>query len=143
MSVQVTSSGRLPTRVWDAQASREAAIALRDAIAERVFVRGLDAADRPLKPYTPATRKALAQAGESGRVDLQQTGELRRAVETRSIAAVTEATAVIEISADQMEKAERLSDTRPFWGVSPTDEQALAEAVPGILARAVERGERT
>ena len=141
MGVKVTSTGKLPTSLWDAQATREAAEVLLDAVDARVFVRGLDASDRPLKPYSPATRAIHAAEGQSNRVDLQQTGALRAAV-ARSLVRVTAEAAIIEIPADQQQKAEALQQTRPFWGVAPSDELALAKALPAIFERAVARGSK-
>lgn len=142
MPVKVTSTGRLPARLWDAQASREAAEVLVESMEDRAFVRGLDYRDRPLKPYTPATRRALAESGQSARVDLQQTGALRASF-ARAIVRVTDQGAVIELPSDQMAKAEALQETRPFWGVAPSDTEALNRAVPGIFARAVERAAKS
>jgi len=139
MPVQVTTSGRLPTQVWDAQASAEAADVLRDAIDERAFVRGLDASDRPLKPYSPATRRALAAAGQATRVDLQSTGALRASLR-RAVVRIDEQGAVIEVPPDQAEKAAAVQETRPWWGISPSDVATLNDAMPSIFARAVERG---
>jgi len=139
MPVQVTTTGRLAARVWDAQATVEAADVLRDAIDDRAFVRGLDASDRPLKPYSPATRRALAAAGQSARVDLQSTGALRASLR-RAVVRFDEQGAVIEVPADQAEKAAAVQETRPWWGISPSDVEALNGALPAIFARAVERG---
>lgn len=123
--------------VWDAQASRDLGEALRDAIHARAFVRGLDSADQPFAPYSPAYVRQLAAAGEPTRVDLRRSGRLEAAV--LGSLQVTEAGAALRIGGDEARVAGAVNAQRPFWGVSPSDRAALVDAVRAATLDAMGR----
>jgi len=134
MGVQVTSAGRLPLRLWDADASLALARETRDAVDERTFDLGQDVGDAPFRPYSAGYVADLAAAGESVRVDLNRTGALRAAVRN-SIVAASAQRIVLGIVGDEGAVARQVSVDRPFFALSPNDVRRLQHIVP-LLVRA-------
>lgn len=121
----------------DPQALQAIGTAAVQAIHERAFVRGLDASDRSLLPYSPAYQAQLKAAGESTRVDLRRTGRLEAAV--LGSLQVTPDGAVLRIQGDEARVAAEVQQRRPFWGVSPTDRGAIGDALRASIVAAMDR----
>lgn len=92
MPVTTTTSGK-PPRFDGAKAARLIAALVPGMILDRTD-RGIGSDGRPLAPYSPAYRQALADAGEDGKVDLRLTGGLLNSVKARKTEVASDGTRV-------------------------------------------------
>lgn len=134
MGVQVTTTGRLPSRLWDEQASAAVARAALAAIDRRTFEAGLDVNDEPFAEYSAGYAAQLARAGESTRVDLNRSGKLRSAVAS-SLLQADDSGAVLGIRGPERDIAAQVSAARPFFAISPRDRMSLLEVVRAEVVR--------
>ena len=125
-------------RLWDEQATAEVGEAALAALHDRAFGRGLDVRDQPFAPYSSGYAARLKAAGESTRVDLRRTGRLEAAVLGSLEVGATEAR--LALTGEEAQVAARIQVTREFWGISPIDRSAIAEAVRSGVLGALERG---
>lgn len=136
--VTVTTTGRLASRVWDEEASRQLGDVVKVAISERTFELGQDVNDQAFQHYSAGY--ALERVGnlQSQRVTLVATGALRNAVEHSATDFGPDGFKLV-LDGEQGAKAAALMEKRPFWGISPRDRAKIRAALPRIMAGAMAR----
>ncbi len=72
MGVEIRTTGALPTRCWDVQASREVGLSVRTIVVNRTFRQGRGLSDAPHKPYS--TRPMTVAMGNGGGTRLAPKG---------------------------------------------------------------------
>ena len=137
MGVTVHTRGRLPTRVWDIDASRQLGDLVRRIVGERTFGRGRGDADQLHRPYSETY--ATEEAGQDT-PDLQRTGLMRWSLVVKEAALYR---IVVGIIGEAAEYAGRVHALRPWLGLSADDLKRLAAAVPDMVRAALIRGARS
>ena len=139
MGVTLRPSGTVAQFVWDDDAADEFSRIVNRMIVKRTFETRRDIDDRPYQPYSPDYREELRAAGESVRVDLYRSGELRAGIE-QAVAYVDEDQIRLSIPDAVLAKATKVTTLRQFWGLSPRNKGVLQDEVIGrVVRRAMER----
>jgi len=127
MGLKTSTTGTMPTVPWDEQADRELADVAAAAICRRAFDLGLDLNDKPFPPREDGTPSTLGGSGP-----------LREGIR-QSVVVVAPGAVKIRVSGKLATIVDGLSKRRPFLGLSPRDQAAIAAAVPAIMQRAMAR----
>lgn len=140
MGIRITVEGGLPSRVWDAQASRQLGIVALSAIQSRTFDRGQGLNDIAHKPYSEAYAAFRARKRyQVSPPNLTRTGRLRRSLRVKW---ATRQGAGIGLTGDPAVYGTFVGRDRPFLGLSARDRTIVQRGMPRLIEAAIRRSIR-
>lgn len=137
MGLTIRRSGGLPSAVWDEVAMRQTGLTAGAFVQARTFDQGRGLDDQAHAPYSPAYAAFREEEGlQVSPPNLTRTGRMRRSFRLLSASARK---ATLGLAGAPAVYGHFVHKRRPWIGLSETDRQKLAKALPGIVRKAIAR----